>query len=101
MTDWSHLPTDLVELIVGCLETLFEIIHFRSDCTWPSIVPPLDNFCCLGFKTPNIPYTFNDEPRHAKFDYCKLEKIPIFLLRFKTPFCSDDFLAEIRGRKAE
>ncbi|KAL1192287.1 putative F-box protein [Cardamine amara subsp. amara] len=94
MADSSKLPTELLKLISGRLETSFEIVNFRSMCSsWRSVVPDMsDNFHQLGMKS-HIPSTFND-------DDCTLKKIPIFLLRFNTSFGFDNLLAEIRKRES-
>ncbi|XP_023641936.1 putative F-box protein At2g16290 [Capsella rubella] len=98
MADWSLLPTDLLEQIVGRFATSFEIVLFRSVCrSWRSIVPSPRDSHCLGIKT-HIPmfvkkrYFCNDE-------YCTLKKIPIYLVRFNSPFGDDYLLAKIHERK--
>nr|ABE65815.1 F-box family protein [Arabidopsis thaliana] len=54
MADWPLLPNDLLELIMGHLETSFEIFLFRSVCSsWRSVVPPLDHSRCLEMRERN------------------------------------------------
>ncbi|AEC06484.1 F-box family protein [Arabidopsis thaliana] len=100
MADWPLLPNDLLELIMGHLETSFEIFLFRSVCSsWRSVVPPLDHSRCLGIKTHdisfNVGFSFNGRPTN---EYCTLKKIPIYLVKFWTPFGDDYLLAEMRER---
>ncbi|CAA0362929.1 unnamed protein product [Arabidopsis thaliana] len=101
MADWSLLPNDLLELIVGHLETSFEIVLFRSVCSsWRSVVPPLNHSRCLGIKTHDISFnagfSFNGQPTD---EYCTLKNIPIYLVKFWTPFGDDYLLAEMRERE--
>ncbi|KAG7640956.1 F-box-like domain superfamily [Arabidopsis suecica] len=108
MADWSLLPNDLLELIVGHLETSFEIVLFRSVCrSWRSVVPPLDHSRCLGIKTHDISFnagfSFSDQPTDqppfkSSVD-CTLKNIPIYLVKFWTPYGDDYLLAEMRERE--
>jgi len=108
MADWSLLPNDLLELIVGHLETSFEIVLFRSVCrSWRSVVPPLDHSRCLGIKTHDISFnagfTFSDQPTDqppfkSSVD-CTLKNIPIYLVKFWTPYGDDYLIAEMRERE--
>ncbi|XP_010466128.2 PREDICTED: putative F-box protein At2g16290 [Camelina sativa] len=107
MADWSVLPRDILILIVGRLETSFEIVLFRSVCSsWRSVVPSPRDSRCLGIKT-HIPvfvhhrYSYRGKSRFNNSDdkCCTLKKIPVYLVRFKTPFGDDYLLAEMRERR--
>ncbi|XP_023641939.1 F-box protein At2g16300-like [Capsella rubella] len=107
MADWSLLPTDLLELIVGRSETSFEIVLLRSVCSsWRSVVPSPRDSPGLGIKT-HIPmfayngnhHRLNGKPKYRTHDKCcTLKKVPIYLVRFKTPFGDDYLLTEIHER---
>lgn len=104
MADWSLLSNDLLELIVGRFKTTFHVVLFRSICrSWRSVVPSPRNARCLGTQT-YIPMFLNPfyrgKRRFGSDDmYCTLKKIPIYLVRFKTPFGYDYLLAEMCERK--
>ncbi|XP_023641935.1 putative F-box protein At2g16290 [Capsella rubella] len=105
MADWSLLPTDLLVLIAGCFQTSFEIVLFRSVCSsWRSVVPSPRDSRCLGTKTHIPMFTslhYRGKPRFGSDKkYCTLKKIPIYLVRFNTPFGDDYLLAEIHERKS-
>ncbi|XP_010424423.1 PREDICTED: putative F-box protein At2g16290 [Camelina sativa] len=106
MADWSVLPRDILILIVDRFETSFEIVLFRSVCSsWRSVVPSPRESRCLGIKT-HIPvfvhhrYTYRGKRRFNNNDECcTLKKIPVYLVRFNTPFGDDYLLAEMRERR--
>ncbi|XP_010490153.1 PREDICTED: putative F-box protein At2g16290 [Camelina sativa] len=102
MADWSVLPRDILILIVGRFETSFEIVLFRSVCSsWRSVVPSPRDSRCLGIKT-HIPmfvhHSYRGKPRFIS-PCCTLKKIPVYLVRFNTPFGDDYLLAEVGERR--
>ncbi|XP_019092306.1 PREDICTED: F-box protein At2g16300-like [Camelina sativa] len=106
MADWSVLPRDILILIVGRLETSFEIVLFQSVCSsWRSAVPSPRDSRCLGIKTHitvfvHHRYIYRGKPRFNGDDKCcTLKKIPVYLVRFNTPFGDDYLLAEMRERR--
>ncbi|CAF1717542.1 BnaC09g08910D [Brassica napus] len=99
MADWSLLHKDLLERINGCFETCFEIVHFRSVCSsWRSAIS-LPSYK-LGLGVSCLLPAFNHDPRFEVDTQCMLEKIPVFLLRFQTPFGIDYMLVGTSERKS-
>ncbi|CAH8262379.1 unnamed protein product [Arabidopsis lyrata] len=99
MADWSLLPKDILELIAGRFKTCFEIVHLRSVCSsWWCALPPKISLGSLG-KRSLLPI-FNDNPRFEGDEHCILKKIPVFLLRFETPFGNDYLLAAMSEKKS-
>ncbi|XP_010429466.1 PREDICTED: F-box/kelch-repeat protein At1g64840-like [Camelina sativa] len=87
-SDWFLLPEVLLHIISQKLEDFIDVVHARSVCSsWRSSFPFPS---CLLRTRYSLP-AFADYPFKSK-DLCTLEKVPLSLLRVKSPTYASKYM---------